>query len=157
MWIGIAERRKPDETERGVDPLPLALQDALGLKTQRDIVPHRSPGKQGRVLEHHDPRGMRALDADLVLSQDARPRLVEPSDEAQQRRLATAGWPQQRDEFPGLDSETDIIQNRKLDPIDVERMADTLDIEFGTFSRVGDGFCNDPRYHFTTPFCQISK
>ena len=74
MRIGIAERRQADEIERGIDPLPLALQDALRLQAQRDIVPDRAPGKQGRILKHDDARGMRSLDAAVVLAQAFRTR-----------------------------------------------------------------------------------
>ncbi len=53
--IGVAELREPDQVEGGIDTLPLALQDALRLEAERDIVPDGPPRKQRRILKHDDP------------------------------------------------------------------------------------------------------
>src|SRR5712671_5111967 len=100
---------------------------------------------------------MGSLDADIVFSQRARTRPVEPRDQAQQRGLAAAGGPQQRNELAGFDAETDVVQNRQFGAVDVKRMAHALDVERGTDGPIGDQFDNSLHYHLTTPFCQTSR
>src|SRR6266481_1073214 len=100
---------------------------------------------------------MRSLDADIVLSQDSRPRPLEPGDEPQQRGLAAAGGSQQRDELAGFNAETDVIEHGKLGPVDIERVADALDVERGADHAIGTRHGNGLHYHLTTPFCQTSR
>lgn len=157
MRIGVAERRKPDEVERVIDALAPAPQNALGLEAQGDVVPDRPPGKQGRILEHDDARRMRAPDARLVLPQPSCLGLVEPGDEPEQGRLAAARGPQQRNELAGLDRDADVAQHRQLGPVDVEGVADLLDVERGAGGRMRDRFGKSCGYHLTVPFCQTRR
>ena len=158
MRIGVAECRQADEIERRIDALPLALQDALRLQPERDIVPDRSPWKQRRVLKHHDARRDAVpLMRIAVLAQRAGARRLQPRDQPQQGRLAAAGWAEQRDELAGLDAEADIVQHRQHGAVDVEGMADALDVERSAGSRSVIAFGKRERYHFTTPFCQTSN
>ena len=129
MRIGVAERRQADEIERRIDPLPLALQDALRLQPERDIVPDRTPGKQGRVLKHDHARGMRSPDAVVVFPQDAGSGFLQPRHQPQQGGLAAAGWSQKCYEFAGLDDQIHVFEHRERGAIDIEGMADMFDIE----------------------------
>jgi len=157
MRISIAKPRKSDQINRGVDPLPVALQDALGFQTERDIVPDRTPWKQGRVLKHDHPRWMGAGDAVVVFTQNAGSRPFQSRDQPQQRGLAAAGGTQQRDEFAGFNNEAYIFQDREHGTVNVECMADVLDVERGTGGWISNGLGDDVGYHLTTPFCQTSK
>src|SRR5512140_3152479 len=97
---------------------------------------------------------MRTLDAELVFAQHTRFRVLEPGHQPKQGRLAAAG---RSDELAGLDGEADIFQHGEIRAVDVEGVADVLDIERGAKSGFGDGLCNGARYHFTTPFCQTNR
>ena len=144
MRIGVAKAREPYEIERRIDPLPLALEDPLGFKTERDIVPHRAPGKQRRILKHHNPGGMGSLDADIVLSQRARPRPLEPRDEAQQRRFPAPRRPEQRDERPGGDLQVNAVQGDHVAGEDVaETVYDDRAVDDGVDD--GDDYLGPPR------------
>ena len=84
--------------------------------------------------------------------------LVEAGDEPQQGRLAAAGGAEQRDELAGLDGDADVAEHRQLDAVDVEGVADLLDVERGAGGRMSVDFgqCSCG-YHFTVPFCQTSR
>ena len=157
MRIDVTKAGKPDQIDRRIDPLALAFQDALRLQAQRNIVPDRPPWKQRGILEHDDPRRVRPLDADIVLAQHPATRRFQSRDQPQQCRLAAAGGTEQSNEFARLDRETDVFQDRQRDAIDIEFMADMLDIEFGTGGRICDHLGGRMRYHLTTPLCQTSK
>ena len=49
------------------------------------------------------------------------------------------------------------IRDGQRRTVDIEFMADMLDIEFGTGARICDHLRGGMRYHLTTPFCQTSK
>ena len=100
---------------------------------------------------------MRPLDADIVFPQHPATRRFQSGNQPQQGRLAAAGGTEQSDEFARLDRETDVFQNRQRGTVDIEFMADMLDIKFGTGGRVCDHLGGGMRYHLTTPFCQTSK
>ena len=100
---------------------------------------------------------MRSRDADVVFAQHAGARRLESRDQPQQGRLAAAGGTEQRDELAGLDREADVVEHRQHGAIDVEGMADVLDIERGA-GRQGNAIASAAmRYHLTTPFCQTSN
>ena len=142
---------------QSLDALPLALQDALCLEPQRDVVPYGSPRKQRWILKHDDPGWERSRDRIAVLAQHAGSRRLKSRDQTQQGRLAATGRPQQRDELAGLDAEIHIVEHRKHAAVDVEGVADVFDLERGADGGVGNRFDIGMRYHLTTPFCQISN
>ena len=85
-------------------------------------------------------------------------RRFEACDQTQQGRLAAAGRAEQRDEFAGLDGDADLAEHRQLDTVNVEGVADLLDVERGTGRGVSGDFGERGRgYHFTVPFCQTSR
>ena len=157
MRIGVAKCRKPDQIDRRIDAVALALQDALGFEAERDIVPDGSPRKQGRILEHHHTRRKRPRDQIAVFAQRARPRRLQSCDQPQQGRFPATGRTEQSDEFAGLNVEADIVQHRQHGAIDVEAMADVLDIQRSAGCGRCNALSNRQRYHLTTPFCQTSS
>ena len=86
-----------------------------------------------------------------------RSRRLQPRDQPQQGRLAAAGRTEQRDELAGLDAEIDVVEHRQHAAVDVEGVADALDVERGADGRIRDRFGKGMRYHLTTPFCQTSS
>ncbi|MGY3104573.1 hypothetical protein ACVWW7_001200 [Bradyrhizobium sp. LM6.9] len=65
---------------------------------------------------------------------------------------------EQRDELARLHGDADVAEHRQLGTVDVEGVADLLDVERGTCGRVSVDFgqCSCG-YHFTVPFCQTSR
>ncbi len=85
---------------------------ALDARAESDVVAHRQPGKQRRLLEHHGavgPRrpGRRTLDGHAPAG-----RLLEAGDDVEQGGFAAARRPEQRNEFTVADREIDAGQRR---------------------------------------------
>ena len=78
---------------------------------------------------------------------------AEPAHSGDCRRAA--GWV--CDELAGLYAEADVIQYRQYGAIDIERMAYGFDIKGRSRSDWRCTFSDCERYHFTTPFCHISR
>src|SRR5690349_15736840 len=99
------EARQLDELEELTDALaPGRTIPAHHLERQRDVLLDRAPVHQSRLLEHHpvvaiEPRLMRRLAANHGLALGG---LNEVPDYPQKRRLAAAGWANQRDELSRL-------------------------------------------------------
>ena len=53
--------------------------------------------------------------------------------------------------------QADVFEHRKHGAVDIEGMADMLDIERGAGRGISDRLGDSLRYHLTTPFCQTSK
>src|SRR5580692_8575299 len=140
MRIGIAERRQPDQVERGVYSLATLLQDALRLEAQRDVVPDGAPREQGRILEYDHTRGLRPFYLLAALAQQPGTRVLQAGGEPEQGRLSATGGSEQGNEFPGLDRQAHIMQHRQRGAIDVERVTDIFDVERYADSRCGNGF-----------------
>ena len=103
------------ELERGIRAAPyfLARQPAL-LESESHVPRHRHVRPEGVVLEHHADIALPRLDAGHVAPADEELAclvLVEAGDQAQQRRLARARGPQEREELPRLHSERDVVQD----------------------------------------------
>ncbi len=84
--------------------------------------------KQRVALEHraHRARLRRPAGQILAVEQDAAAvRQIEAGDHAQQRRLAAAGGPEQREEFAGLDGEAHVVDGGEV----AEAARDILDFE----------------------------
>ncbi len=87
------------------------------LEREGDIALHRHVREKRVVLEDgtYRPFLWRALREVLAIEEDAAPvRQVEAADHAQQRGLAAAGGPEQREEFAGLDGEADTIDGHEI-------------------------------------------
>src|SRR5438105_3651040 len=91
---------------------PIAAWDAAHAQAERDVLRDAQVREQGIALEHHAEiaaircNRRHALAADINL---ARARLLESGDQAQRRRLAAAGGPEQRKYGPARDVEGDIV------------------------------------------------
>jgi hypothetical protein len=111
--IGVAKLGEADLLQRPDDALSRDIgRDAGERERQRDIVRHRAPRHQGRLLEHEadrKPVAPRARPGPAPRNGAAR-RLAEPCDQPQRRRLAAAGRPEYRDEFAARDREVEAVE-----------------------------------------------
>ena len=92
--------------------LPLGRAHAHDLERQGDVAQHAAPRVKRRGLEDVavSARQARPLGRDAVDRDDALGRFFEVGDDAHQRRLAAARWPDQRDEVAVADLEIDVGQ-----------------------------------------------
>ena len=106
---------EPNEFERGRGAAGnVGARQLAFFEAERDVLRDCHMRPQRVILEHHadvappwrDARDVRAVDG-----QRAALRLVKAGDQSQQRRFATAGRPQQREELTGLDGEADVAQH----------------------------------------------
>jgi hypothetical protein len=141
----------------GIDPVSLALQNALGFEAERHIVRDVPPRKQRRVLEHHDAGGKRPCDRLAVFAQRAGSGRIKSRDQPQQSRFAASGGTQQGNEFARLEAEAYVFQHGENRAVDVEGMAHAFDIQRGADHSRRRRFGPRERYHLTTPFCQTSS
>ncbi|KAG0162825.1 hypothetical protein DFQ28_010287 [Apophysomyces sp. BC1034] len=81
---------------------------------ERDAPPDRLERIGGQLLRHQpDARARGAIVGDDVVAVDAhtsRARIDDPTDDADQRRLARAVRPQQRKNLAALDVQVDLVQ-----------------------------------------------
>ena len=109
-----AEPREPDELQQLIDARPaLRLRHLLDLQAERDVLTHRHVTEQRVALKDEADAALprreviHAAAADEDLSAIRR---LEPSDHAQNRRLAAAGRAEQADEPAALRREADIVR-----------------------------------------------
>src|SRR4029079_2122371 len=125
--VVLREALELDEVEHLVDPrLPALLAPARELEGQGDVLRDRAPLVEHRVLEN-DPVVVVATRFPRRLAVDSRApgrRRDQVADDAQQRRLAAAGRPDQRDELARVDLEVDVLQR---DRAALELLRDALD------------------------------
>src|SRR6266566_5223742 len=104
------------------------------LEAERDVVGHGQVGKQRIALEHDADVALVGGHAGEVGAVEPHPAAVggqEPGDDAEQRRLATAGRPEQRDELTGADLEVQALDDRGL----AEPLRDVDDVEVSGSAR----------------------
>jgi hypothetical protein len=105
----------------------------------RDVVEHRHVPEQRVVLEYeaHAPL-LHRKSRGIVVAEMHRPRAryLEPGDDPQQRGLARAGRPEQRQQLPRRDVE---IDPRQGSGSALERFRDVADPDFHAHSSVADG------------------
>src|SRR5690606_8401998 len=133
------------ERQRFIDARILRPGHLASLEPKRDVVPHRAPWKQRRILEHHHTRWIRSADGLFRLKNAALDRRFKPGNEAQQGGLPAAAGPQQRHKFAGSNTEADIIQHLQGSGRRAEAVTDVANVD-----RCGG-------YHFTVPFCHTSR
>ena len=97
-------------------------------QSERDVLEHGHMAEQGIVLKHEPdpPLANLAVCRILALEQHA-PAIgrLEPGDDAQQRRLAAAGWPEQRHELARAYLEAHVAQRREA----TEGLGDVADVD----------------------------
>jgi hypothetical protein len=81
--------------------------DGPRLEPELDILPDGAPGQEQIFLQHEPDMRVRADDRLAGHDHAAGARRVEPGGEVQDRRLAAAGRPDDRDELLGADLEID--------------------------------------------------
>src|SRR5262245_42554700 len=95
--------RQPDEIKHRQHPrLDLAAARTTHRKSEGHVIEDRHVRKERIVLKHHAdlaPMDRRIADLPAVDPDIAAVGLDEPGDRAQQRRLATAAWTEQAEEF----------------------------------------------------------
>src|SRR5690606_26406400 len=80
----------------------------------------------------HPAHPLRAVAAHLAVNADlARVRVQQPDEQVEQRALAAARWPDERDELAGHDGQRDILQRLDGARLGVEGLADVADLDFG--------------------------
>jgi len=110
----VAERGEADHLQQAVGDLPRLVVGQPGhARTVGDVFPHRLPGKQRRLLEHHAalggrPRYHRAIDPDRAAG-----RMFQPGDGVQQDRFSASGGPGDADEFAGGDFRADPVDGQE--------------------------------------------
>ena len=107
-----------DQIEHLRDPGPdLRIADLGAPQPESHVLVDRQVREQRVVLEdgvdvplvRRQPGNVLALELD-----QAGGRCLEPADHPQRRRLAAAGWAKEREEFPGLDLEVDVVDDHGL-------------------------------------------
>ena len=91
---------------------PLIFGDSPDLRPEDDILPNRSPGEEGVLLEDHSREFLVAVgggDLDRAAG-----RLFEPSDDLEQGGLAAARGPHDDQQLALLDVETDPAERHHL-------------------------------------------
>ena len=116
-----------------VDPrLDLGLRLAEHLQPEADIVADRHMRKQrvvledgiDRPLERRQRRDVLAIEQDFALG-----RIVEAGDQPQQRGLAAAGRPKQREELVFADGDGDIVESGDLALACAKDLADAANVD----------------------------
>ena len=109
--VGIVVARSRSRPTRSMHALAARSKSprllALDARAEGDVVAHRQPGKQRRFLEHHGAVRARAGAARRAVESAAAGRLLEARDDVEQRGLAAARGPEQRDELAVADREVD--------------------------------------------------
>src|SRR6516165_9502724 len=149
MRIGFREARQPDKGKRGINPRAACLQYVLRFEAERDIVPDLAPGKQGRVLKHHDAGGVRARNWLARRLDPPFGGLFQPGDKTQKRRFPAAAWTEQRDEFARGDLKVDTVENRQGLSLHREAVTDMVKREIGPGAPFGT---RGGAHHWTLPF-----
>ncbi|MNV72815.1 hypothetical protein D3C71_1659300 [compost metagenome] len=102
------------------------------LHGQMHVLVAGEPGQQRVVLEDHRALGPRALDLAVGAQQHARGRGGEAGDQIEQRRLAAARMPDQRDEVTLGNAQVDIVQRQERTLGGLEALRNAL--EFNEFA-----------------------
>ena len=113
--IGVLEAGEPDQLDlllRALDRL-LLRERALGFDTEDDVAEDRAPRQQAGLLEHHRPVRTGCVDLAAVEREAAARDRDEPVDGVQERRLAAAGRPHDRDELARADRQVDALHRRE--------------------------------------------
>src|SRR5947208_16868969 len=106
------EPGQADELDELLRPLGrLALVLTLDLESEDHVVHDRSPGEEGVLLKDKGAVEARTDDRVTVDQDLATARLDQPINDSQQRRLATAGGADNRDEVARLDLDRDVAQH----------------------------------------------
>ena len=105
------ETRKPDHHDQSLGDLPpRSGRHALEFEAEFDIALHRAPRQQPELLEHHGAVGARTGDRLAGHLQIAGIELQQAEQDVQERALAAARRPDDRQKFTGPDVDVEVLQ-----------------------------------------------
>ena len=148
-WLAALEPRETDELKRFVDPrAQLAFLDAATTQPEGDVLEDREVREERIRLEdrvHVALVGRQRRHVDSPELDASLGGLLEAADHPQRRRLATARWPEEREEVAALDVERDVVDGD--DVVEALRQPDQADVVVGRRSgrrrcRSFDGQCS---------------
>jgi hypothetical protein len=124
---------QPDQGQRRLGAL-LELGAVFGLAEhalhgQVYVLVAGQPGQKRMVLEHHGALGRGTLDLAVGAQQHARARRGEAGNQVEQRRLAAARVPDQRDEIALGDTQVDVVERQELALGGLEALRDALQLD----------------------------
>ena len=100
FWIGAAEIRQPRAPQRVIDDGAPRGGVGRGMSKRKfDVRFHRAPRQQGKILEHEGQRIEAASRRRAAQLGGAGARLEQAAEDRQQRALAAAGGPYDRDDL----------------------------------------------------------
>src|SRR6202042_1982407 len=160
MWLAPAKTFEFYHGQHVGDTLSdLGFGQAFLLEAERDIGLDIEVWEQCVVLEHHidqAPVRRHGREIDAVEQDAAGVRLLETGDQAQQRSLAAAGWPEQRKELALIDVEGELIDRGAA----AEALAQILNAQQRALGRVRPGrkatFRSDGWHHTLAATARIS-
>ena len=109
-----APQPEPPEQRRAPPHAPRARRTLCADQRQRGVVERASPRQQQVALRHQRARGQAPRRSAAPDTAIAPARLLEPADQAQQRRLATSAGPDHSDTLAGTHLDGEVIQHREL-------------------------------------------
>ena len=114
----VRELIEVDELEELIDlGLDLGLGLLADLQAEGDVAGNREMFEGGVVLEHEADVAALSGQVGRVMALDLDAAVVgalQAGDDAQQGRLATATWPEQRGEFAGRDAQIDVLKRDEV-------------------------------------------
>src|SRR3954452_10400343 len=120
--VRMLEAFEPDELEKLHGARALRRPDLTGdLAADNGVGEHRAPREETVALKYEPAVAAGGIHHAPVERHLAGACRLEPCDNAQERRLAAARWPNQRDELPARDRKIDAEQHLKI----AERFAQT--------------------------------
>ena len=132
----VVEFAKPDLGEQLMRARHVGLRIEIAqLELQQHIAEHVAPFEQHRALEHDAEVRLRAGDFLPVEQHAAAGVAQQPRDDAQQRALAAAGGPDDREKLALPHGQIDAVERVRRRSAAAEDLADALHLDVGTRSR----------------------
>lgn len=117
LGVGVLETVQADHVDGPQSPAA-ALDERYApcLEAEFDVLLDRQPGHQGEGLEEHGGARVGAGHGCAAVVDGAAGGGQQPGDMAQQGRLARAGLAQEGDDFPFVQGEVDVMEDRQYAP-----------------------------------------
>src|SRR5262249_28603125 len=108
--------------------LALGIRQTLGAQTEGEVLLHRQPRKERRLLVHEKPLWTGPLDRMSVDADVSTARRDVSRERVQQGGLAASGWSQKADKLSRVDVQIHVLQSRDVVAV---AMVQPLDCNFG--------------------------